>query len=240
MQNVVRQLESKGFAVLPDVFDQLAIEHLIDGVSQIEPQSGVRTRTGVYAVRNLLELSPAAATLAASGTLRSIVEEYLAPAAFPVRGTLFDKTEGANWLVPWHQDLTICVEGRIDVPGYGPWSTKAGVWHVQPPASVLEQMLSVRIHLDDCREDNGALRVLPGTHRLGRLDAEEIARLQGSRPSTLCAVGAGGVLLMRPLLLHASSAATKAAHRRVIHIDYARSPLDGGLVWRAAALSRQP
>jgi ectoine hydroxylase-related dioxygenase (phytanoyl-CoA dioxygenase family) len=211
------------------------MEYLIDVVARIDGDDGVRSRGGVYAIRNLLHLSPAINHLAHSTRVRSIVEEYHGKAAFPVRGTLFDKTGSANWLVPWHQDLTICVISRADVPGYGPWTIKAGVCHVQPPLSVLESMLSVRIHLDDCDESNGALRVLPGTHNLGRLTAGQITEQQRTVTSVSCAVQKGDVILMRPLLLHASSAASKAAHRRVIHIDYASSQLDGGLRWSTTA-----
>ena len=135
------------------------------------------------------------------------------------------------------QDLTICVVARIDAAGYGPWTLKAGACHVQPPVSILENMLSVRIHLDDCDESNGALRALPGTHRLGRLTPEQIAEQQRSVSLVCCAAKAGGVLLMRPLLIHASSAASKAVHRRVIHIDYASAQLDGGLQWSTPAVS---
>ena len=196
---------------------------------------GVRSRGGVYAVRNLLRLSPVINELAHSTKLSSIVEENLSKSAFPVRGLLFDKTPMANWVVPWHQDLTICVAEKIDVPGYGPWTMKAGMCHVQPPVSILENMLSVRIHLDDCDESNGALRVIPGTHRLGRLTPERISEQQRSANYISCAVPAGCVVLMRPLLLHASSPASHADHRRVIHIDYASVLLDGGLQWSIAA-----
>jgi ectoine hydroxylase-related dioxygenase (phytanoyl-CoA dioxygenase family) len=222
-----------GFSILSRAFKHQEIEELIFAISRIDEDDAVRSRGGVYAVRNLLRLSPTINELAHSLKVRSIVEEYLGKAAFPVRGILFDKTSAANWLVPWHQDLTICVVSRVDVPGYGPWTIKAGVCHVQPPISILENILSVRIHLDDCAEDNGALRVLPGTHRLGRLAAEEVSEQQRSVISVFCAVQKGGVVLMRPLLLHSSSAASKAAHRRVIHIDYASSQLDGGLQWSA-------
>jgi ectoine hydroxylase-related dioxygenase (phytanoyl-CoA dioxygenase family) len=224
-------LQDDGFSILSGAFQRQEIEDLICAISRIDEDDAVRSRGGVYAVRNLLRLSPTINELAHSSKVRSIVEEYLGKAAFPVRGILFDKTSAANWLVPWHQDLTICVVTRKDVPGYGPWTIKAGVHHVQPPISILENMLSVRIHLDDCDEDNGALRVLPGTHRLGRLAAGKISEQQRSVVSFSCAAREGGVVLMRPLLLHASSAASKAAHRRVIHIDYASSQLDGGLRW---------
>jgi ectoine hydroxylase-related dioxygenase (phytanoyl-CoA dioxygenase family) len=108
------------------------------------------------------------------------------------------------------------VAGRIEVPGYGPWTRKAGVWHVQPPAPILERTLSVRIHLDDCEEANGALRVLPGTYRLGRLTAAQISEGQQSTSPVVFGVKAGGAVLMRPLLVHSSSAATAHSQRRAV------------------------
>ncbi len=226
------QLEKDGFAIVPDVFTTDEVDGMISVLSEIEASDGVRSRKGVYAVRNLLELSPAIRALAQSSKVVSLAPAEPGRRCFPVRATLFDKTDGANWLVPWHQDLTICVAARREVDGFGPWSVKAGVCHVQPPVSVLEGMVSGRIHLDDCPESNGALRVLPGTHKLGRLNAPAIAELQRDVSSVCCEVGRGGVVLMRPLLLHSSSPRTSGAvHRRVIHIDYACADLSGGLCW---------
>jgi Phytanoyl-CoA dioxygenase (PhyH) len=222
-----RSFERDGFSILPGVLATPVIGRLIDSLSEVADERGVRSRGGVYAIRNLLDMSPAIKELAFSAKIRSIVEETLKNSAWPVRAIRFDKTGGANWLVPWHQDLTICVGARLEVPGYGPWTMKAGVWHVQPPASILERMLSVRIHLDDCPESNGALRVLPGTHRLGRLTAVQIAEQQRVVPAVSCVVDAGGAVLMRSLLLHASSAASEVAHRRVVHIDYAPLSIGG-------------
>jgi hypothetical protein len=227
-------LQEEGFSILPGIFGRQEIEHLVDAISKIDQGAGVRRREGVYAVRNLLQASPAIGELAHSPKVHSLIEERLEKAFFPVRGILFDRTPSANWLVPWHQDVTICVAARIDVPGYGPWTMKAGECHVQPPVSVLKNMLSVRIHLDDCDESNGALRVLPGTHTFGRMSNSQIAEEQRSRVPVSCAARAGDVVLMRPLLLHASSAASNAAHRRVIHIDYASVQLDGSLRWVTA------
>jgi ectoine hydroxylase-related dioxygenase (phytanoyl-CoA dioxygenase family) len=154
-----------------------------------------------------------------------------APEPSPLSGTLFDKTPDANWKVPWHQDLSIAVQQKIPIDGFGPWSVKAGVVHVQPPAAILETMLAVRIHLDDCNEENGPVRVIPGSHQHGRLTAEQIRTIPSTVPSISCPVGRGGVLLMRPLLLHASSASQSPHHRRVIHIDFASGELPSGLKW---------
>ncbi len=138
-----------------------------------------------------------------------------------VRGIYFDKTPEANWLVPWHQDLSIAVKQRLDVSGYGPWSTKEGVPHVQPPAELLEAMVTLRLHLDNCDESNGPLRVIPGSHRMGRLEAADIVKTRSNQKEVICSMQAGDALLMRPLLLHASSEASVPVHRRVIHLEYA-------------------
>jgi hypothetical protein len=135
----------------PDLLDSDEIDSLLAALSDVEENNGVRKRGGVYAIRNLFDVVPAVARLARSDKLTRLVQSALGKDAFPVRGTLFDKTPNANWLVPWHQDLTICVKQRIDVAGYGPWTIKAGVRHVQPPMAVLDAMLAVRIHLDDCQ-----------------------------------------------------------------------------------------
>ena len=128
---------------------------------------------------------------------------------------------------------TAAVRERVETPGWGPWSEKAGVVHVQPPPAVLEGMVTIRIHLDDCGEDNGPLRVLPGTHRTGRFDVRAIADAAAERRAVLCTARAGDCLVMRPLVLHASGKATGAAdHRRVLHIEWAADDLPGNLEWR--------
>jgi len=181
-------------------------------------------------VRNLLDV-PTMRELAESSPVRGQVEAVLGKDARAVRGILFDKTENANWKVPWHQDVTIAVNRRVDADGFGPWSQKEGVLHVQPPASVLEKMVSIRFHLDDCPEENGALRVIPGSHLNGKLLEREIQSLAERSLVVTCAMRRGGALLMRPLLLHASSASSVPSHRRVIHVEYAITSLPNGLEW---------
>ncbi len=138
------------------------------------------------------------------------------------------KVPDANWKVPWHQDVTIAVQNRIEADGFGPWSIKADVLHVQPPAAVLEQMLCLRLHLDTCGEGNGALRVIPGSHRWGRIAEEKIPPIREASPEHVCVLGIGDVFLMRPLLLHASSASRLPDHRRAIHLDFAAVQLPPG------------
>jgi ectoine hydroxylase-related dioxygenase (phytanoyl-CoA dioxygenase family) len=169
--------------------------------------------------------------LAASPAVRALVEPMLGAQAFCVRATLFDKTPRANWQVAWHQDLVVPVRERREVPGFSAWSQKEGVTFVQPPAQVLEDMLAVRIDLDGSDAQNGALRVLPGTHTLGVLSARQRSDFSWSRAPVTCAVPTCGALVMRPLLLHASSRAEAPSRRRVVHLEFAAHQLPAGLEW---------
>jgi ectoine hydroxylase-related dioxygenase (phytanoyl-CoA dioxygenase family) len=225
------EIGEQGFAIRDGVLGTSEIKELLAAMDRVSVESSVRRRGGIFAVRNLLDVSPETRELADSPVVRDLIEPVLGPECFPVRGILFDKIPGANWKVPWHQDVTIAVQDRIEAEGFGPWSTKADVLHVQPPAEVLEKMLSIRLHLDPCGEANGALRVIPGSHQHGRIPEVEIPRIRQDDSETICAVGFGGVLLMRPLLLHASSPSHAPEHRRVIHLDFAAVQLPAGMSW---------
>ena len=219
--------ERDGFAVVEGVLSAAQTDVLLRFVE--EHAKAGQGRGGVSNLLRHVEMQE----LATSDAVRKLVQKALGLNARPVRGILFDKSADANWKVPWHQDVTIAVSGRTDAAGYGAWSTKEGVLHVQPPHSVLERMISVRIHLDDCAEENGALRVLPGSHVHGKLSAEETSRWVEHGGAVVCPVRRGGVLMMRPLLLHASSAASVAGHRRVLHFDFAVGGLAADMGWAA-------
>jgi ectoine hydroxylase-related dioxygenase (phytanoyl-CoA dioxygenase family) len=224
-------LETDGFALVPGAVSPAVVHVLLAALDAPGGGEGVRRRENVYAIRNLLEAVPAVRELARSAEVRGLVEPVLGRGAFAVRGILFDKTPDANWKVAWHQDLTIAVRERQEVDGFGPWSDKAGVVHVQPPAAVLERMVTVRLSLDDCGPENGPVCVIPGSHAHGRLSPGEVQRRRVSEDAVPTCLPAGGALLMRPLLLHASSPSTSPAHRRVVHLEFAAGELPGGLDW---------
>jgi hypothetical protein len=189
----------------------------------------VALAAGSACVRRLGERSPVLAALARSPGLLGSMPSGMRL----VRSILFDKTPDENWPVAWHQDTTIAVAERREVPGYGPWSTKDGVVHVQPLAGVLERMITLRVHLDDTPTDNGALWVIPGSHLHGRLPAPALQALRDQPGAAwVCACAAGDVLILRPLTLHASSRAAVPARRRVLHYEYAPvDALDARLTW---------
>lgn len=220
-----------GFEILSDVLPVPQCDALAVELTALYAEHQQSSRNKIGGVRNLLRINPRVAAVASSHDIQSILQQRAGKRMFPVRALFFDKTAEANWRVPWHQDLSIAVAERIDVEGFTGWSIKDEVIHVQPPREVLEDMITVRLHLDDCAAANGALRVIPGSHRRGRLSQAEILAFAQAAQEVTCEIEKGGVLLMRPLLMHASSPATNPAHRRVLHIEYAGAALPGGLKW---------
>lgn len=192
-----------------------------------EEADSVATAAGSACVRHLRGRSQVFDELGVSNLIFSLIPRNCSP----VRSILFDKTPDENWPVAWHQDLTIAVAEEREVPGYGPWSRKDGVPHVQPPASLLENMVTIRLHLDDTPGSNGALRVIPGSHRRGRIPAEVVASMDKD-DAMVCECVAGDAILMSPLLLHSSLRSAAPTRRRVIHFEYARPmDLDPSLRW---------
>lgn len=151
-----------------------------------------------------------------------------------VKVTLFDKTTNSNWRVPWHQDRKVSVRERMVVEGYTGWSVKGGVVHVEPPTHVLEQILAVRVYIDECGPDNGPLRLMPGSHERGKVAEEEIARIVETETATEVCVERGTILAMRPLLIHSSPPARLASHRRVLHIEFGPIEAISPLQWDRA------
>lgn len=207
------KLATDGYEMMRGVFSAEACTELI---RELGPILGAGRRLEAFSPPRLLF---------------DLAANYFPNSPRAVRAIFFDKSPETNWLVTWHQDLTIAVREKREVDGFGPWSMKDGLPHVQPPAELLERMLTLRLHLDDADGENGALRVLPGTHALGKLDAERIQMLRADVSEQLCAARAGDVLLMRPLLLHASGKSTCERRRRILHVEFADFALPSGLEW---------
>lgn len=217
------RLSADGFAVARQALDAATVEHLRDALAGLDDSAGLR---------DLAAKVDAVSVLARTPAVRAMVEPVLGRQAALVRSILFNKRAGVNWQVGWHQDLTIAVREHAGAAGFGPWSVKQGMPHVQPPVAVLENMLTVRLHLDDADEHNGALWVVPGSHTLGRLAAADAVAAASAACPRLCAVQAGDAMLMRPLILHASRKSVSARPRRVVHLEFAANPLPAPLRWR--------
>jgi ectoine hydroxylase-related dioxygenase (phytanoyl-CoA dioxygenase family) len=189
--------------------------------TQPRGHAGVRLR-GIPELRRFL--SP-------TGAVGQIPASILGPKCLPVRAILFDKRGGQNWSLGWHQDRTIAVEQRIDVNGFGPWSLKSGMVHVEPPFDLLATMVTLRVHLDAVPVSNAPLLIAPGSHRRGRIPTPEIPDVVHQCGIIPCLAEAGDTWLYATPILHASDAAVEPSHRRVLHIDYAVGELPGGLQW---------
>lgn len=234
--SLARMFQEQGFAVIPQSLDGNTVARLVHltelARARIEAAESVSNSSGVYALRNLVDVVPEVAELSLNSKVAELVEAVLGAGAFMVRSTLFDKTEGANWGVFWHQDLSIAVKERHEVEGFHAWTRKAGVPCVQPPVQIMSRILAVRLHLDDCFAANGALKVLPGSHRSDALTSDRIEEISSSVNEVVCEVPAGGAVLMSPLLLHASSPMINPGHRRVIHLEFTAQELPQPLEWR--------
>jgi ectoine hydroxylase-related dioxygenase (phytanoyl-CoA dioxygenase family) len=214
--NPERQIREEGFAIIPGVFEN---KRILDFTEELNACNPPRSRAGV---RHAMKL-PVVANLAHNSQLMGIAQEILGSEAFPFRATLFDKSPPANWLVVWHQDTAMPLRERREVSGWGPWSVKDGVIYAHAPQSALSQILALRVHLDDSTAENGPLRVLPRTHTLGVLTDDELHELSTQFAAVDCLTPSGGVLAMRPLIVHASSKSQSDSPRRVLHIEYASS-----------------
>ena len=172
----------------------------------IETLSRLGRRRNRAGIRHLMSI-PEIANIASDHRLLRIARQVLGDKAVPFRATLFEKSGRANWLVVWHQDTALPLESHFPSCEWGPWSSKAGIQYAHAPAWALERILALRVHLDASTADNGPLRVIPGTHRAGLMSDDEIMRHARSRSAVECQIPQGGLLAMRPLLLHASSRA---------------------------------
>jgi ectoine hydroxylase-related dioxygenase (phytanoyl-CoA dioxygenase family) len=163
-----------------------------------------------------------------------MVSAFIPPGAVAVQCTYFEKSVSRNWLVPWHQDLSIPVAARVAESSLHGWSNKEGMLFVQAPPAVLEQMVALRLHLDDCSPQDGPLRVIPGSHVYGVIAPEDERAIRNASSEVICAAERGAALIMRPLLLHGSSKASGASRRRILHFLFGPPRLPFGLRWQHA------
>ncbi len=216
------QLNEAGYVVIADMLDGAKLREIARFAGGL-----VCDRAGT---RRLIEL-PWCRELAVGLMHDERLSGFLSTEVIPVQCALFVKSMENNWLVSLHQDLSIPVAERVESPGCQGWSEKEGELFVQPPVSVLNTVLALRLHLDDCNERNGALRVVPGSHRLGRLTTAEAIRAKDEHGEVCVEVPRGGVMLMKPLLLHASSKVSVDGVRRVLHFVFGPAELPGALQW---------
>jgi len=215
----------QGFRLESQFISQTTVNTLID---EITNSNELKSPHGI---RNAEKKFDCIAKLANTEKIMAKARSILGYEPQLVRAIIFDKTPEKNWLVSWHQDKTVSVNKKEHIDGWGPWSLKDNTHHVQPSDSVLNNMVTFRIHLDDSNIDNACLKVIPDSHTSGVLTQLEIDSLVKSSILVECEANAGDMLIMRPLILHASSKAKLPKHRRVIHLEFSGSDLPDGLNW---------
>ena len=228
--DIKEQILRDGFAVIDDVFSTKEIGSILQAISQVDTTKPTFRKTAdLFAIRQFLKEVPETKELIFTERLVAIISQLFGDGYFLTKSIYFDKPEQSNWFVAYHQDLTISVDQKHDVEGFGPWTTKQNQFAVQPPLDILESNFSIRIHLDDTDENNGALKVVPKSHLRGVYRPETIDWTK--ERETVCKVKKGGIMIMKPLLLHASNRTTNNNKRRVIHLEFSNRSLPDILKW---------
>lgn len=225
-----QEMVANGFIVIENVFTDKEVDTLTGIIERADSSNDTFRKTkDLFAIRQFLKEVPDAAPAIFTPGLNATLRELFGPGYQVVKSIYFDKPGDSNWFVSYHQDLTISVKEKAEVPGFGPWTVKQQQYAVQPTLKILENNFTIRIHLDDTDEHNGALRVIPGSHNKGIYRPETID--WSTEREVSCNVRKGGMMIMRPLLLHASSRTTNNHKRRVIHIEFSKQELPAPLQW---------
>lgn len=223
-------LQETGFTIIDNIFTTEEVTAIIEAINSIDTSGpAFRKTSDLFAIRRFVKEVPAISPLIFNSRLRTIIDELFGPDYFLVKSIYFDKPEQSNWFVAYHQDLTISVEEKKQVAGFDQWTVKNNQFAVQPPVVLLENIFTIRIHLDDTDENNGALKIVPGSHRKGIYRPETID--WNTEQEVVCKVQSGGIMIMQPLLLHASNRTTNNNKRRVIHLEFSNQLLPGELQW---------
>jgi ectoine hydroxylase-related dioxygenase (phytanoyl-CoA dioxygenase family) len=228
--HIKEQISRDGFAIVENIFTNKEVDAIVSIISQADTSKPTfRKTTELFAIRQFFKEVPEAINIVFIDKLNHLIAHLFGKEFFVVKSIYFDKPEHSNWFVSYHQDLTISVDRKFDIEGYGPWTTKHNQFAVQPPLEILQDNFTLRIHLDETNEDNGALRVIRSSHMKGIYRPETID--WAIETEEICSVPKGGVMLMKPLLLHSSGRTTNNNKRRVIHIEFSRKTLPEKLNW---------
>ncbi len=230
LQLARKEIDAEGYSVVDEVFSEEQINSLIALISKTEISKPTFRKTNdLFAIRQFFKEVPSAFNIVVNDKLKSIVSTIFGDDYFVVKSIYFDKPEKSNWFVAYHQDLTISVDKKIVDDDFGPWTIKQNQFAVQPPLKILKDNFTIRIHLDNTTEENGALKVLPQSHLKGIYRITQTDLIKGSEK--ICCIQKGGIMIMKPLLFHASNKTTNNSKRRIIHIEFSRSSLPLSLKW---------
>ncbi|RQO68353.1 phytanoyl-CoA dioxygenase [Pedobacter sp. KBW01] len=230
MKKHQKEINSTGFTVINGIYsaeETNKIARTIDAANA--DRSNFRKSEDLFAIRQFLKEIPDVKDLIFTPALKNVIHELFGHDYFLVKSIYFDKPENSNWFVAYHQDLTISVDQKVEIAGFGPYTNKRNQFAVQPPLNILENSFTIRIHLDDTNKENGALKVIPDSHSKGIYRPENVDWAIETEVS--CNVKCGGIMMMKPLLLHGSNRTTNNKKRRVIHLEFSNQILPKELKW---------
>jgi ectoine hydroxylase-related dioxygenase (phytanoyl-CoA dioxygenase family) len=219
----LNKLNSTGFAIVPEIYSSVEIDNIVKLIKSIHGNKVL------FGSRTFLQKTPGLLDLLINKPMEKIISE-VAPGFSIIKSIYFDKPPQGNWFVSLHQDKIIFVKSKLDTVGFKNWTKREDEFGVQPPADILGNIVTVRIHLDDADETNGALKVIPYSHSEAGIRHAVFSTFSDSDTS-ICRVEAGGIMLMKPLLVHASSKSTSEKARRVIHLEFCNQDVPDGLEW---------
>ncbi|WP_316779504.1 phytanoyl-CoA dioxygenase family protein [Pedobacter antarcticus] len=224
------QIDEKGFVTINNIFSVSEVEKILQLIDQADTSAKTFKKSAdLFAIRQFIKEVPEIGKLILNDEFKRLIHGIFGSDYFIVKSIYFDKPEQSNWFVSYHQDLTISVNRKAEIDNYSKWTVKQDQFSVQPPLVILAQTYTVRIHLDDTNENNGALKVIPGSHLKGIYRADDID--WSNESEHVCEVRKGGIMIMKPLLLHSSSRTTNNNKRRVIHIEFCNQELHEELKW---------
>lgn len=225
-----QELRDNGFSIIDDIYTPREVDEIL-AVLNIKNITGpnFRKTQDLFAIRQFLKEIPAIYYLIFNDQLKACIENMTGSDFFVVKSIYFDKPASSNWFVSYHQDLTISVDKKKDLENFGPWTVKQDQFAVQPPIEILENIITIRIHLDNTDEHNGALRVIPKSHLNKICRPETIDNIK--QTTSTCYVNSGSIMFMKPLLLHSSGRTVNNKRRRVIHIEFSNFELPNALKW---------
>lgn len=229
--NIVKDnLLKKGFSIVDGIYNDTEINSIVSSINNADhTNTTFRKSADLFAIRQVVKEIPEILPIVFNKNLQNLISSILGNDYFIVKSIYFDKPENSNWYVAYHQDLTISVDKKVEMEDFVNWTKKQNQFAVQAPISILENIVTLRIHLDETNSENGALKVVENSHSK-RIYRPENINWENEK-EVICNVNKGGIMLMKPLLLHSSGRTTKSKKRRVIHIELSNVDLPEELKW---------
>ncbi len=198
-------LDRDGYIVLRDFMSGPFLEEVRCRVEQLFVEEGVhagsefKQEPQTRRLANLIDKGEVFGRAIASVEILRQVGQVLGPEFKLSSLNVRSANPGSGWVQPLHADMGAVPDER----GYWVCNT---VWM-----------------LDDFTSENGAIRMVPGSHRWGKLPQDALADPTQRHPEEILLTGAAGtVVVMNAHMWHGGTANRTTAQRRAMHGFYCR------------------